>query len=451
MLRRIALCLLLVLALPVAARDADLRIEGSNTLGERLVPALVEAWLAERGSAAIERRTLAFEEIELVAPGAAGPFVVRVNAHGSGTAVPALRAGTADLGMLSRPVSADEVASAQALGALDAHAQSLVVALDGLAVVVHPDSALRALSVAQVRAIFSGAIRDWSGVGRRAGPIRLHARDARSGTWDTFRSVVLQDASLHPSAQRYESTDALAAAVAQDPDAIGFVGLAGVGDARALAISDGGVAIAPERFQVAVEDYPLSRRLFLVRPDQASSATDAFVQFALSDAGQAVVERLGFVSQRLEAFAAPPRPDSPPAYAELVAGARRVSLNFRFGSGQGFLDTKGARDVSRLAAFLKQPAQQGQALMLLGFSDASEVAPIIAIGLSNDRVDGVARQLIAAGITPARVRGFGGAAPVSDNASAAGRARNRRVEVWLAPPSARAGGAASTPGGRAAR
>src|SRR5690606_21077080 len=113
-----------------------------------------------------------------------------------------------------------------------------VVALDGLAIIVHPDNPVTRLDIDSIRALFAGDIRNWRQVGGRNAPVRLAARDDKSGTYETFRMLVLGNASLAADAQRFESTDELAHRVASDPDAIGFVGLGGVGGARTLAIGD---------------------------------------------------------------------------------------------------------------------------------------------------------------------------------------------------------------------
>ncbi len=444
---RLTICLLLLIAHAASAQTPAaterLRLHGSNTIGERMAPALAEAWLRAEGFDAIERMERAFEEVEVSGVRGTLRRTVEIHAHGSSTGFRGLAAGSADIAMSSRPAQPADNPDG-ALGRLDAASQEVVIALDGLAIIVHPSNPLRELGKAQVRAVFAGQITRWSELGIRGGRIALHARDDRSGTWESFRSLVLGADPLSPAALRYESTAQLAAAVGADPDAIGFVGLAGVDGVRSVAIADGGAAVAPRREEVAVEDYPLSRRLYLYLPATATPLAGAFVDFALGAQGQAQVERSGFVSQDIRAYAAAVRPDAPGEYRVLVAGARRLSLNFRFDSGNAQLDSKGQRDLDRLAAFLREPGQRGLPLLLLGFADADETLPYLALALSNDRVDDVADRLLTRGIAPARARGMGGTAPVSANDSAQGRLRNRRVEVWLGgrdaePPSVAAG------------
>ena len=426
---RTLLCLAVLL--PAALGAQTLRIHGSNTIGARLAPELAEAWLRARGWERIERVEPAANELTLYAERGKERLVVELRAHGTSTGFAGLVAGAADIAMASRPASASDVAQAAALGRLDTPAQEAVIALDGVAVIVHPSNPLRSLTLAQVRDVFAGRMSDWSALGARGGRIALHARNEQSGTWETFRTLVLGEQPLRTDAARYESTQALAAAVANDPTAIGFVGVSGIGGARALAIADAAHALPPEPFTVAVEDYPLSRRLFFYTPQKATPEARDFVDFTLAAEGQRVVQATGFVAQDVRAYRVVARNDAPPEYRELVRGARRLSVNFRFGAGSRLLDGKVMRDVDRLAAFMREPEHRDLPLLLLGFADESETSPYLAVSLSNDRVDLVARLLEDRGVPAHRSRGMGGAAPVANNETPQGRQRNRRVEVWV--------------------
>ncbi len=440
LLLRFAAIALIVFALPAHAQST-LRIHGSNTIGERLAPALAEAWLQSRGYSRIERFAPAVDEITLRGSNAAGSLEIELRAHGSSTGFADLFAGKADLAMSSRPVSAAELARGAALGPLDAPSQEAVLALDGVAVIVHPDNRLREVRLEQLRDIFAGRVRDWSQLGGAPGRIVLHARDANSGTWETFRTLVLGENPLRGDAQRYESTHELARAVAADRNTIGFVSLAGIGDARALAVADAGAALKPAPFTVAVEDYVLSRRLYVYGAENMPPLARAFIEFAQSAEGQRVVESAGFIAQQVRAYRAPPRRDAPEEYRDLVRNADRLSLNFRFGTGSSLLDSKARVDLERVAEFMRRPENRDRPLMLFGFADAGEISPYQALTLSNDRVDYIAGRLEELGLRPSRLRGMGGAAPVASNDNAAGRHRNRRVEVWVGPATvATAGG-----------
>lgn len=436
--------------LPASATET-LRIHGSNTIGARLAPALVEAWLAAEGYADIRRETTAPEEQRIAGlHPQRGELLVDVHAHGTSTGYRDLLAGTADIAMSSRPASASEQEAARsaALGDLLDPQQEHVLALDGLGIVVGPQVRLERLTLAQLRALYSGEISDWSKLGGVSLPVRRYARDDKSGTWDTFRSLVLGSATM-AEARRFEDTDALVAEVNRTPGAIGFAGMAALQQAqRVVSIADAGApALAPELSHVATEDYVLARRLYLYTAKDPSPRVLRLIEFALSAAGQAVVADVGYVPMRIDTLS-PQIPDSAPAeYRELVRDHRRLSLNFRFGAGLSFLDSRAERDLQRLAAFMQQPEQRGQRLKLIGFTDAGDLAYAQEM-ISIDRAEYIAHRLSALGVPIDRVRGYGGMVPVAGNDSEAGRARNRRVEVWIGAPESAALAARGTSGSR---
>lgn len=241
------------------------RISGSNTIGAHLAPDLVAGFLQAEGLQRVEVTPLAENAVVVSGVWTQGErrlkVVVPVQAHGSSTGFQALAAGSADVAASSRRVRPEELAAVGGdAGLLAQEQREHVVAIDGLAIIVHPANPVQALTVAQIRDVFSGRIRNWSELGGNAGAIALHARDDKSGTFDTFDQLVLQGARL-AAAQRYESNERLAEAVLGSETALGFVPLAAVGGAKPLAVADGAAqTLAPSSLSVATEDYPLSRR-----------------------------------------------------------------------------------------------------------------------------------------------------------------------------------------------
>jgi phosphate transport system substrate-binding protein len=282
-----------------------------------------------------------------------------------------------------------------------------------------------------VAQLFTGAVADWGRVGGKAGPVHVYARDRKSGTFDSFAGAVLRGRALKADAKSFDDSQSLAAAVAADEGAIGFVGLSLVGAAKALAIHESGAQpLYPTVFTVATEDYPLSRRLRLYTPGTPTALAQKLVDFALSDEGQRLVEQAGFVALtvRTERPALPPA--APPAYKKETQGAERLSLNFRFRTGSSSLDNKGQADVERLIAYLAQPDQRARKIKLLGFADNQGGAGVNQ-ELSRQRAQAIAGFLAPRGVVPASIVGLGSALPVAPNDTPEGRDRNRRVEVWL--------------------
>jgi len=425
--------------LPPAAAHSDvvLRIHGSNTVGEKLTPALVEAFLRSKGATGIVTLPGSAPVAKTMVATVAGrprPVAVEIHAHGSSTAFSDLSGGTADLGQSSRRIKPEEAASlAEKHGDLSKPGSEHVVALDGLAVIVHPQNPVTSLGIDQIAKVFAGTIRNWSELGGSPAPIVLYARDDVSGTWDTFKHLVLAPGGLEldASARRFESSGELSDSVARDPGGIGFIGLPYVRASKALSVSaqTGGFALVPTAFTVGTEDYPLSRRLYFYAPAGSTNETmREFVNFALSDPGQEIVRQVGFVSQNVALER--PRIDAavPSEYRKATNDSERLSLNFRFESNSENLDGKALRDLERVVAFLDR--DRGREVVLFGFTDDRGDDRANA-ALSRKRAEVVAHALEARGVHSKQVHGFGEALPVASNATDDGRNRNRRVEVWV--------------------
>jgi phosphate transport system substrate-binding protein len=410
------------------------RLHGSNTMGAELVPALAEAFLRRRtGATTVLRRRIASDELVVEAHGTDGATEeVEVHAHGSATAFDDLGAGRCDIGMASRRVREDEASRLSALGNMASAASEHVIALDGIAVIVNPSNGVTSLTKAQIADIFTGKVANWSELGGRSLPIAIEARDDRSGTYDTFKNLVLGAGSLSPNARRFESSEELSDAVAADERAIGFIGLPYIRSAKAVMVQEAGSApLLPSPMTVSTEDYPLARRLYLYVPPAAPIAARDFIDFALSEEGQRVVEASGFVDLRPECDTEASRCTAcSTEYRDSVRGACRLSVDFRFDRGRTELDTRALRDLQRIVGLMARAANASRSLLLFGFSDATGSRPD-NMTLSRQRAGIVASQLRARGLTVAMAHGFGPDMPVADNTTEDGRERNRRVEIWL--------------------
>ncbi|WP_174297087.1 substrate-binding domain-containing protein [Sphingomonas bacterium] len=410
-----------------------LRLGGSNTIGAKLAPALVAGYFKSLGCADPVTSSPAAEESVVRCETGGKTLVATIAAHGSATAFKGLADASLDIGMASRKIKADETTSLAKLGDMTAPSNEHVLGLDGIAVIVHPGNRIASLTIDQVGAIFTGVITDFAKAGGAAGPIKVLARDDKSGTYDTFKSLVLGKTPLVDGAKRFEDSAALSTEVANDPAAIGFVGLATIGGAKAVAVGPAsGVSLIPNRMTVATEDYILSRRLYLyVAASSTKPDVARFLQFANSPEGQKLVEAAGFVplTIRQEKSAAPS--GAPSGYDTLVAKALRLSVNFRFRTGSADLDNRALADLDRVTEFLASSSVQPDRLMLLGFAD-SRGGEAMNQKLSEGRAQTVAAALAQRGVKAGVVRGFGTAIPIADNNTPEGQEKNRRVEVWVA-------------------
>jgi phosphate transport system substrate-binding protein len=236
---------------------------------------------------------------------------IDLQAHGSGTATPGLASGKALIGMASRALNEAELAqlAEQGLGDMRSPENEHVVGLDGIIVIVSPRNPVAKLSLQQVQAVFSGAVSDWSQLSEKPGKINVYARDAKSGTFDIFKTLVLDPGKqeLVASTQRLESSNELSDLVANDSNAVGFVGFAYLRNAKAISLVDEcGMSFMPSTFDVKTEEYPLSRRLFLYSGKlPAHSYAAALLDFAISTEAQAIIRDSGFIDQELEGAVRP--------------------------------------------------------------------------------------------------------------------------------------------------
>jgi phosphate transport system substrate-binding protein len=402
-----------------------LRLSGSNTIGAELGVALADAWLTQRGATGVHRNAGAPDETTVSGTQSGASVAILIKAHGSATAFTDLAAGAADIGMASRSIKPEEVTTLQSkgLGDLTSNANEKVLGLDGVAVIVHESNPVDALTKDEVAAIFTGASsgRHWN----------IYARDDKSGTYDTFRDRVLGGRSLAAGAKRFEDSRALVSAVAQDRDGIGFVGLPYAAGAKVVAISEKNAAsLVPNTATVRTESYALSRRLYLYVPDTAKPDARDFVRFVLSPQGQDIVQKTGFVGQKIEVAPREKTPmNAPTGYAQLIPASDRLETNFYFRTGSSELDSKAVDDIKRVASEMASQFN-GRGMMLIGFADNTG-NPVRNVELSKERAEAVAAYMKRQGITPVLVTGFGQELPIRDNGTAEGREKNRRVEVWL--------------------
>lgn len=417
--------------------DQVLHIHGSHTVGGTLAPAIIESWLKSKGYAiAINSHKTSEERTISAVKAGEPPITIELATHGSSTAFKDLATGKAHIGLSSRPIHPDEITKLSALGKMDALDAEYVVTLDGLAIIVPPTNPIQAITKDALRRIFTGEIRKWSTIGIKnsVDQISLYSRHSESGTYDTFKSLVLEDKyPLAPSAQRFETNDQLAEACAKDPAAIGFVGLAYAGKNKILAVAEGHAKpVVPTAFEIGTEDYPLSRRLYIYVPEKnPHPLAREFAQYAISAESQRIAAKLGFIAQDLLDNSAAIPTIAPDEYKQFTQRAKRLSMNVRFDQSEVKPDNKAIRDIDRLIHYLSLPANQGRKVMLFGFADSHETSPFASLMLSTERADAVADYLIRHGVAPLRVRGYGQDLPIADDTSNRGRYRNRRVEVWV--------------------
>jgi len=409
-------------------------IAGSNTVGAKLAPNWVRDYLLFKGLKSVEIKELAIEnEYRVVAFNRMNEAVfIDIAAHGSSTGFSDLLSSKADIAMSSRPIKPREFSVLADLGDMRSFEAENIVAIDGLAIIVNRDNPVKTLTVDSIAKIFSGKYSNWKEVGGENLPIHLYARDNNSGTWDTFKSLVLGgNYRLEVNARRFESNDQLSDLVSKDEGGIGFVGLASVRQSKVLAVSDGNSrSLKPKPLYVATEDYPLSRRLYMyVSPNEENPYVRDFLTFTHSQQAQERVEEIGFVSQKPLGVPFDHESTVPESYASVVRNAERLSINFRFKPGSAKLDNKAQQDILRLVDYVSNIKGLGKRIQLIGFGDQKSRRSRELV-LSQMRALAVKSALHKRSITSETVLGFGSWLPVASH-SESGKLKNQRVEVWL--------------------
>lgn len=232
------------------------------------------------GSTSMEKLMGIYQEVYTELSGT----TINYNPTGSGSGITAVTEGRCDIGLASRNLKDEEAAAG-----LTGH----IVAIDGIAIVVNPESKVADLTVEQIKQLYTGEITDWSEVGGDAGEVVVIGRESGSGTRDGFESVVgAADACKYN--QELTSTGAVIAAVASNPNAIGYASLSAVDDTvKALTVN--GVECSEETIQSG--DYAVQRNFVMVTNDntELSPEAQAFVDWALSADADEYVREAGCV------------------------------------------------------------------------------------------------------------------------------------------------------------
>jgi phosphate transport system substrate-binding protein len=207
---------------------------------------------------------------------------IKININGTGSGDGINNAGVLyQIGMSSRELTPAE----QGKGL-----KETIIAIDGIAVIVHKDNPINNLTIEQIRDIYTGAVTDWRQVsgGTKSGRIAVISREEGSGTRGAFEELVGFQGKLLAGANESTSTGAIKAGIAQNSDAIGYISLGSVDD-TIKAISVGGVAATTAN--VVNGSYRIARPFIVLTGSNVRSESTAFIEWMLSNAGQAIVRR----------------------------------------------------------------------------------------------------------------------------------------------------------------
>lgn len=209
---------------------------------------------------------------------------ITVAGGGSGVGVKKVGEGLVDIGNTGRPLS-DQERESHGL-------KSFPFAIDGVAVVVHPDNVVSDLSRSEVQRLYAGQITNWKDVGGEDAGINLFTRDEASGTRGVFWKKLLEKGSLSEAANVVSSNGAMKISVAGDPNAIGYISL-GYLDETVKAVSIDGVA--PTQEKAASGEYRVVRKLYMNTKGEPSGLVRAFIDYVRGPAGAEIVKEAGYI------------------------------------------------------------------------------------------------------------------------------------------------------------
>ena len=206
------------------------------------------------------------------------------NPTGSSSGIKAVQEGRCDIGLSSRELKAEEK---------EAGLGGIVLAYDGIAIIVHPENPVSDLSVETIAKIYTGEITNWSEVGGNDAEIVLIGREAGSGTRSGFEEIAdIEDKCQYR--QELTSTGDVITTVAQNPGAIGYASVASVKDTvKALTVA----GVAPSNETILDGSYVIQRPFVLVTKADGSlsAAAQAFFEYALSADAHEIITAAGVV------------------------------------------------------------------------------------------------------------------------------------------------------------
>ena len=262
-----SLIILTALVAAASAQAQKLVIKGSDTLGAKLVPMLSEEYKASHPGVSFE-----------------------IAAEGSTTGIAAITDGTAQIGMSSRRAKATEVSAAAAKGVT---MKPIIVCYDGMAVIVNENNPITSLTKRQVEQIFTGDVTDWSAVGGKPGAFSIYTRNTSSGTYSDWKDLAMKKRDYAKSSQKMAGNEQIAAEVGKNPNGIGYVGVAYIHAPGVKVIPIEGHL--PTKEEVLAKKYPYARPNFYYTNGEPTGEAAKFIEFTHSEAGQKVVEKVGFI------------------------------------------------------------------------------------------------------------------------------------------------------------
>ncbi len=219
---------------------------------------------------------------------------IAVTSGATAAAFDALRQQQTDIAQVPRGIRYKEAQSCEA--AFGKRPAEYKIGVNGLAVYVSKDNAVKTLTYDELEAIFRGQYTNWKQVGGQDAGIHVYVQPANSIAGELFSEEVLNNKE-YASAARILNGAEMVQALAQDPNGIGFGPLPVPEGVRAVpikrAISSTPVMPSPEAISKRI--YPISRYLYnYTKPDSDGGTLKAYLEWVRSDKGQEVLTQAGY-------------------------------------------------------------------------------------------------------------------------------------------------------------
>ena len=391
--------------LPFPLSEANILVGAVPGIADRLVSPLAAAWTESKA-------VTGSDGLIFIDGGAGKRFVVKPMVAEIG--FESLAAGDVALFFADRSPTSAELARFGA-GFKESRSVAEVVALDALTLLVHPENSIDTYEVGQPLSLSAAAGPEGSAVRSKAEQFGLRS--------SAISEVIGEEAAM------------------QDKNvlACGLYHREGQNlRAKRLAVkaSKEATALKPSPFTIATEEYLYSYRIVAWTHTKPNQLALDLVAFITSDPGQAEVKQSGFVDLRLVDDGGKVDPAKLAALGEAIGSktisdARRLSTNIRFEVNDAKLDLKAQADLERITRTAAADYPK-HSVVILGFTDSSG-GPATNQPLSVKRAESVASQLRSSKVD-ARPNGLGDLYPIDSNETEAGKARNRRAEVWVVKP-----------------
>ncbi len=209
-------------------------------------------------------------------------ITINVQGGGSTAGIQATFNSTCDIGCSSRNLRVDERGL-----------KIVLIAVDGIAVIVHRDNPVEDLSLEEIRAIFSGKARNWKDLGGKDEEIIPVTREEGSGTRASFEGMLMGDVAISDACLVQDSNGAVREIIATTPQGIGFISV-GLVDEREKALAIDGAK--PTLANLMTRKYSFTRPFLLLLLEEPQGDIKKFIEYVLSEEGQNILKADGLIS-----------------------------------------------------------------------------------------------------------------------------------------------------------